>query len=85
VTATREVVLYSKPGCHLCDEARAAIEDARPTLPPFRLREIDIRDDEQVFDRYHLDIPVCEVDEKEVFRHRLDPPDLDRLHRMLRA
>ena len=53
----RTVTLYGRPGCHLCDDARAALERVRATHP-FRLEEIDIESDDALFKRYLERIPV---------------------------
>jgi len=56
------VTLYTRPGCHLCDEARKAISARREELPPFDLREIDIETDPILHTRYLERIPVVAVD-----------------------
>jgi len=56
------VTLYTRPGCHLCDEAREAIRRLRSELPPFELREVDIDTDDALHSRYLERIPVVEVD-----------------------
>ena len=56
------LVLYTRPGCHLCDEARTAIEGMRPDLPPFELREVDIDSDENLLRAFLERIPVVELD-----------------------
>jgi hypothetical protein len=56
------VTLYTRPGCHLCDEARQAILGLRDELPPFELREVNIDQDEDLMARYLERIPVIAVD-----------------------
>ena len=56
------VTLYTRPGCHLCDEARQAILGLRGELPPFELREVNIEQDEGLLARYLERIPVVAVD-----------------------
>jgi glutaredoxin len=56
------VTLYTRPGCHLCDEARQAILGLRGELPPFELREVNIEQDEDLLARYLERIPVVAVD-----------------------
>ena len=58
----RAVTLYTRPGCHLCDEARDAIARLRSELPPFALQEVDIDTDDALHARYLERIPVVEVD-----------------------
>jgi glutathione S-transferase len=57
----RVVTLYSRPGCHLCDEARQVILGLREELP-FELREVDIECDDDLLARYLERIPVIAVD-----------------------
>jgi len=66
------LVLYSKPGCHLCEELRAELEDLRPELG-YKIDEIDITQDAALFERYRYDIPVLLMDGVEVGRGRIDP------------
>jgi Glutaredoxin-like domain (DUF836) len=56
------VTLYTRPGCHLCDEAREAILGLRAELPPFELGEVDIEQDSGLLARYLERIPVVAVD-----------------------
>ena len=56
-----EVVLYTRPGCHLCDEAREVILSIRRSDGGFDLREVDIDSDEELCARYFERIPVVEV------------------------
>ncbi len=57
-----DVLVYSRPGCHLCEEAIEAIVALHGEGYRFELREIDIESDDQLL-RSHLErIPVVEVD-----------------------
>ena len=55
------ITLYTKAGCHLCDEARAHLEDLAADHDVV-LEEIDIRGDLALFERYRYRIPVIAVD-----------------------
>ena len=68
----RRVIVYSRPGCHLCDEAKAAIENSNCS-EHYTLEEVNIESDAELLKKYKYDIPVILVDGKEVFRHRVDP------------
>ncbi len=57
-----EVVVYSRPGCHLCEEAIARIVALHGDGYRFALHEIDIESDELLLRRYLEKIPVVEVD-----------------------
>jgi glutaredoxin len=56
------ITLYTRPGCHLCDEAREAILALRDELPPFELSEVNIEQDDGLLARYLERIPVVAVD-----------------------
>jgi glutaredoxin len=56
-----EVVVYSRPGCHLCEEAIAAIAGLHEEGYRFGLHEIDIESDELLLRRHLEKIPVVEV------------------------
>ena len=56
------VTLYTRPECHLCDEAREAILALREELPPFELSEVNIERDDALLIRYLERIPVVAVD-----------------------
>ena len=71
------VVLYSRPGCHLCDDARAVIEAERLRMP-FDLDEVDIETDDELVKAYGIRIPVVTVDGVERFEISVDPVELSR-------
>ena len=73
----REVTLYGRPGCHLCDEARAVLERLREELP-FTLIERDIERDEALLKAYLERIPVVALDGEELFDFFVDEAELRR-------
>jgi glutaredoxin len=56
------LVLYARPDCHLCDEARAGLEKLLAEGASFELEEVDIESDDELFKRYLERIPVIELD-----------------------
>jgi glutaredoxin len=76
------VTLYTRPGCHLCDEAREAILSLREELPPFELSEVNIERDDGLLARYLERIPVVAVDGEVVSELE---PKLDLLRTALTA
>jgi glutaredoxin len=70
------VVLYTRPGCRLCDVAREIVLSLRERLP-FTFEEIDIEADEELELEYGIRIPVVEVDGDEVFEVTVDPRELE--------
>jgi glutaredoxin len=69
------VTLYTRPGCHLCDDARAALERVREQHP-FELDEIDIERDDALHRAYLERIPVVAVDGEELFDYFVDEATL---------
>jgi glutaredoxin len=57
-----DIVVYSRPGCHLCEEAVAAIVALHAEGYRFALHEVDIESDELLLRRHLERIPVVEVD-----------------------
>jgi glutaredoxin len=66
------VIIYSRPGCHLCDEAKQTIE-AAGCPDEYTLDEINIESDPDLLRRYQYDIPVITINGVEAFKHRLTP------------
>jgi hypothetical protein len=73
----REVVLYGRPGCHLCDDARVVLERVRAESP-FTLVERDIERDDGLFKAYLERIPVIALDGEELFDLFVDEGELRR-------
>ena len=77
----RNVVLYTKAGCCLCDEAKEALARARAQVE-FALREVDIESDPALFAEHRYDVPVIEIDGKRAFKYRVTAGQLvERLSR----
>lgn len=60
-----EVILYTKEECGLCQKAKKLLQELK-TEYVFDLKEINIYEDEQLLEKYHLMIPVVEIEGKEV-------------------
>jgi glutaredoxin len=76
------VTLYGKPGCHLCDEARAVVERVRARRT-FDLREVDVTLDPVLYREYGERIPVLALDGQELFEFRVEEAGLvERLDRV---
>lgn len=67
----QDITLYSRPGCHLCEEAKAAIA---PLLREFGavLREVNIDEDSLLKERYGWDIPVIFIGAHKAAKHRVE-------------
>jgi glutaredoxin len=76
-----DVTLYTRPGCHLCEEAKAAVA---PLLREFGavLREVNIENDAVLEGRYGWDIPVIFIGARKAAKHRVD---VEQFRRQLQA
>lgn len=72
------MVLFTRPGCHLCDVARETVLSLRERLG-FAFSEVDIEADEDLELEYGIRIPVVEVDGEEAFEVSVDAAELARL------
>jgi glutaredoxin len=54
------VTLYTRPGCHLCDDVRDLLQQLAARYP-YRVVEVNIDEDAGLHARYHLTIPVIRV------------------------
>ena len=73
----RTVTHYGRDGCHLCDDARAALQRVREQHP-FALDEVDITRDDDLHARYLERIPVVWVNGEELFEYFVDEAALRR-------
>ena len=76
------VIIYSRPGCHLCEEAKSTILSAG-CLDEFELREVNIDEDPGALGHYQYDIPVVFINGVKVFKHKVDPKEFRRKLRRL--
>ena len=72
-----QVTLYGKPGCCLCDDARAEVAAAQ-TERDFELTEVDVSIDPRLWNAYGERIPVLEIDGEEAFELHVDRVELAR-------
>ena len=74
------LTLYSRPGCHLCDEMKAVVQRVvRAESGPVTVEEIDISTSQDLEERYGLEIPVLLIDGKKVAKYRIDEDALRRI------
>jgi glutaredoxin len=73
---TLKVVLYTREGCHLCEEAQEVLSEfgISPTL-------VDIDDDQKLREQFNACVPVIEIDGRIRFRGRVEPTLLRRIIR----
>ena len=65
------VTLYTRAGCHLCDEAKKVILAAR-SRADFEYEERDIDTSPELLRLYNEEVPVIAIDGRKAFKYRLD-------------
>jgi glutaredoxin len=75
-----QLTIYSRPGCHLCEEMKATVQRAVSGSPePVRIDEIDISADAALEARYGTEIPVLLVNGKKAAKFRVSEQELARI------
>ena len=72
-----QVTLYGKPGCLLCEEAGAFVDEVRARRP-FELEEVDIKRDPTLEATYRERIPVIAIDGQEALELVIESVELER-------
>ena len=72
------LTIYSRPGCHLCDEMKAVVQTVARSVP-LSLEEIDISTDPSLEARYGLEIPVLMVEGRKAAKYRITEAELRRM------
>ena len=77
------LTIYSKPGCHLCDEMKSLVHRvvAQHSNDQISVDEIDISSDPDLLERYGLEIPVLLIDGKKTAKYRVSEEELRRMVR----
>jgi glutaredoxin len=65
-------MLYTRAGCHLCDQAKEQLRALRRQAE-FTLREVDIDQDTELRRRYNDEVPVIFIAGRKAFKYRIDP------------
>ena len=65
------VEIFSKPGCHLCEEAKTLLRELR-ARHSFQLCEVDISTRADLLERYGEEIPVVFINGRKAFKFRID-------------
>ena len=80
MSATATVTLVTKPGCHLCDEARVTVLDVVDSVAGADFVERSILDDGELYDRFVEEIPVVLINDRV---HNIWRVDAERLRSAL--
>jgi glutaredoxin len=70
MTKRAQVILYTRPGCHLCEEAKEEIL-AADCADRYILEEINIETDPELVKLYGWEIPVITINGIKAFKYRL--------------
>jgi len=71
------IEIYSRPGCHLCDEAKEVIEPFSAHYA-LELKVTNVDSSAELREAFGTEIPVVLINGKEAFRHRVDARALER-------
>ncbi len=71
------IELFSRPGCHLCEEAKKVILDARGRHP-FDFLEHNVEERNEWESQYGQEIPVVLINGKKAFKFHVPPQKLER-------
>ncbi len=71
------IEIYSRPACHLCDDAKEVIERVRRRYG-FALRVINIEEDPELEEAYGTQIPVVFINGSKAFKYRVDEAELEK-------
>lgn len=71
-----EIVLYSRKECRLCDVAERVLREELEKRG-LTYEKVDVDSDENLRDRYGVDVPVIAIDGEPVFKHRLNAQALE--------
>lgn len=77
------IIVYTVPGCHLCDEAITLLASFQAEYQ-LDIQIIDILSDPELIAKYQNDVPVALFGEKELFRHRIERVELDKILKKLK-
>ena len=72
------LTIYSKPGCHLCEDMKLVVARLSRSIP-LQLEEVDISQDPELDARYGLEIPVLMVDGQKAAKYRISDGELRRI------
>jgi glutaredoxin len=70
----REVVVYSRKGCHLCEIVKESLVKLQKR-GGFTWREIDVDSNAEIRRRYTDEVPVVFINGRKAFKYRMDEQD----------
>ena len=74
------LTIYSRPGCHLCDEMKTVVAQVvQRQAQPCMVEEVDVSTDPDLEARYGLEVPVLVIDGRKVAKYRIKADELARV------
>ena len=77
-----QIEIYSRPGCHLCDEAKEIVDRVRLRIP-FEIRIINVETDPELETTFGQQIPVVFINGNKAFKYHVDEAELEKKVRKL--
>jgi glutaredoxin len=74
-----QITIYSRPGCHLCDEMKILVRRVLGGRDGISVDEIDISSDPNLLNLYETEIPVLLIDGKKAAKYRITEAELNRI------
>ncbi len=78
-----KIIVYTVPGCHLCDDAIALIRSFSSKYE-LEVSIIDILASSELIDKYQHDVPVVFAGGEEIFRHGIGRDELAQIFRKIK-
>jgi glutaredoxin len=67
----REVVVYSRKGCHLCEIVKETLTKLQ-RRGGFTWRDVDVESDDELRRKFTDEVPVVFIDGRKAFKYRMD-------------
>jgi glutaredoxin len=71
MTEPREVIVYSRKGCHLCEIVKESLVKLQKR-GGFRWRDVDVDSDAELRRLYNDQVPVVFINGRKAFKYRMD-------------
>jgi len=71
MTMARDVVVYSRKGCHLCEIVKETLSKLQ-RRGGFQWREVDVDSDDELRRKFTDEVPVVFIDGRKAFKYRMD-------------
>ncbi len=73
-----QIKFFTRPGCKLCTESLLILKGLESRYH-LEIEQVDIGQSAELLESYQYDIPVAMLDGKELFRHRADARNIERV------